>query len=475
MVNRAIAFALLLPSFVAIGSVNQWVTVPYAVVVAVFSVTVLVAWGKINQRYYPIYIFGLALSLIWQTSMIGTYFVGVDIHSEYMVVLTTIESGWDWAWGNIGNTSIVLTVIAPFLAKLGFDPIWQFKILYPFMCAFVPVVLYFAFKNIFGGERAYFGALFFMMMPMFTMEAVSMVKTQVAYLCVAGLVWTFTSNVRPWHKALLVFAFGMGAIMSHYTVGIIVMLYLIGIFGVLAVTNWGKVKTLLGSRRIPMRYGLPVTALVVGFFYLWFSLIGGGGMIGQVKSIFNGVYTNLSQITLLTEKPSHSSETRVVGSENETSETDKYGVPETITQEELPESEKEKMVKAWTGDVQDYTQPIRQNTYLDRQPKLIRAAIGIDFMDVSLAGKVFRVFQYITEVMLVVGLWFLWQKRKEYDVPASYMAGAIGSFILLGCSIFVPYFTVMTVTTTRLYAVTLFFIAPLLVVGMEGVLGWVRK
>jgi uncharacterized membrane protein len=474
VVKKAIAVILLLGAFTAIGSVYQLKVVPYMVVASVIVITTLIAIDKIQARHYPMYIFGLALALIWQTSMIGTYFVGVDIHSEYMVVLRTIENGWDVNWGNIGNTSAVLTWLTPFLAKLGFNPIWQFKVLYPFICAFVPVILYFAYKNLFGEKRAYFGALFFMMMPMFTMEAVSMVKTQVAYVFVAGIVWVFTAEMTGWRKAVLVLCFAVGTIMSHYTVGIMTSLFLLGVLLVLAMTNWWKLRDWLGKRTIPIRW-LSLAVLLVGvFFYIWFANIGNGGMINQVKSIFGGVYINMSQINLLVETPTYSSTTKVVASDNETVTFETGGIKETITKEELPEKGTEQMVKAWTGDAQDYTQPVRQSTYFDRQPKLVRAAIGMDFIDVSGWGKVFRIFQYLTELMLIVGFVVVFWKRKEYSLTAEYKAGILGCFTLLGSAIFLPYFTVMTVTTTRLYAYTLFYISPLLVLGIERVL-LVRK
>jgi len=98
---------------------------------------------------------------------------------------------------------------------------------------------------------------------------------------------------------------------------------------------------------------------------------------------------------------------------------------------------------------------------------MIRAAIGLDFNEVSFYGKVFRILQYITEILLVVGCVALIFKRKQFNITNGYMAGIICSIILLCLSIFVPYFNIMTITTTRLYAITLFFIAPLVTIGAE--------
>jgi len=234
-------------------------------------------------------------------------------------------------------------------------------------------------------------------------------------------------------------------IMSHYTVGIITLFYLIGVFAVLLATNWGKLKNFFGNRTIPLRYALPMVALVFIFFWSWFSMIGQGRMLAQVKNVFGGVYTNMSKVEI-TEKG--------------------YA----LSEDSIREKVKEAMETGGNDDWDDYTLPVKDNTYLDRQPKLIRSAIGLDFFDVSNYGKLFRVFQYLTQGLLVFGLFILIWKRKEYALKAEYMAGVIGSFLLLFCAVFLPYFTVMTVTTTRLYAYTLFFISPLLVIGAERIL-----
>jgi len=471
--KKAITFILTLAAFTALGSVYQLSVVPYVVVASVVIITILVATNKISVRHYPVYMFGLALALIWQTSMLGTYIVGVDIHSEYFVAVQVIEYGWDWGWTNVGNTSVILTLLTPALAKSGIDPVWQFKALFPFVCAFVPVVLYYAFRRVFGEKRAYFGVLFFMIMPMFTMEAVSMVKSQWAYLCLAGTVFMLTSTIKPWKRTLGISVLAIGTIVCHYTVGVITLFYLIGIFLVLALTNWWRLRRLLGERTLPVKYLAVAVLCTAVFFGTWFTNIGEGRMISQVTSIFGGVATNLKQIALVTEKPTYDSSVKVIDTPRtevlddtaKTEEVDDTGLPKTILRDELPDTIEGQTAKARAGDMMGYVRPVKSETYLDRQPPLIRSAIGLDFGLVSNWGKAFRVFHYLTEILLVVGLFVLLRRRKEFT--AEYVAGVLGSFLLLACALFLPFFTVMTISTTRLYVITLFFVSPLLILGVE--------
>jgi len=429
--KKAISLSLGLVVFTGIGSVYLLPMVGYVVIAAVIAVTILIALGKINKRYYPIYIFGLSLSLLWQTSMLGVHIVGVDIHTEYFVVNQTITNGWNLSWSNNSNTSIVLGLITPTLAKLGINPVWQFKAIFPFVCAFTPVILYYAFKRVLGEKRSFFACLFFMTMPMFTMEVVSIVKSQWAYMFLALMVFFITSTYKPWKKVLGITLSVAGTVLCHYAVATIAIGYLIGISSLLTVTNWGRLKQLLGQNRLPLRYTGAVTVCAVAIFCLYLGTMGGGATLKTIFAI-GGSATKIAEEVF-------------------TSDPDVEGYLEN-------------------------TNPVASNTYLDNQAPLVRAAIGLDFWRVSRWGKAFRVFQYLSQLFLVIGFVIvLW--KKGYGFTAEYTAGVIASFILLEACVFLPFFT-MTLSPTRFYVTTLFFISPLLIIAIEQIgrrtIKWVK-
>jgi len=451
--KKAISLSLALAVFTGVGSVYLLPAVGYVVIAAVIAVTILIALGKINKRYYPIYIFGLALSLLWQTSMLGIHIVGVDIHTEYFVANQAIANGWNLSWSNNSNTSIVLGLITPTLNKLGISPVWQFKAIFPFVCAFTPVILYYAFKRVLGEKRSFFACLFFMTMPMFTMEVVSMVKSQWAYMFLASMVFFITSTYKPWKKALGITLSAAGTVFCHYAVGTIAIGYLIGISSLLAITNWSKLKQLLGRDRLPLRYTGAATICAITIFCLYLGTIGQGTTL---KTIFA---TGDSAITV----------TRKVITSNLDA-----AIPDTTTP--APDTIAPKPTDPHIEAYEKVTNPVASNTYLDSQAPLVRAAIGLDFWRVSGWGKAFRVFQYLSQLFLVIGLvTVLW--KKGYGFTAEYTAGVISSFVLLGACVFMPFFT-LTLSPTRFYATTLFFISPLLIIAIEQIgrrtIKWVR-
>jgi len=255
----------------------------------------------------------------------------------------------------------------------------------------------------------------------------------------ALMVFFTTSTYKPWKKALGITLSAAGTVLCHYAVGTIAIAYLTGIFGLLAVTNWGKLKQLLGQNRLPLRYTGAATICAIAIFCLWLGTIGGGATL---KTIFatGGSAAQIAQEVITS------------GSDSTTS-------PDNMTSKPTD----------WGGvdSYLEYTNPVASDTYLDNQAPLVRAAIGLDFWRVSGWGKAFRVFQYLSQLFLATGLVIvLW--KKGYGFTAEYTAGVIACFVLLGACIFVPFFT-MALSPTRFYATTLFFISPLLIIAIEQI------
>jgi uncharacterized membrane protein len=85
-----------------------------------------------------------------------------------------------------------------------------------------------------------------------------------------------------------------------------------------------------------------------------------------------------------------------------------------------------------------------------------------------------RGFFYITEILIVIGFLVLILKRKSKVVSTEYLAiSAMNMIILLGCLV-IPSFA-NTLNVDRFYHLTLFFLAPLLVIGGLSVLRLVRR
>ena len=458
--KKAIILSLALVVLTGVGAVNLVSAVPYIIIGFVCVVAVLVATDKIQPGHYPIYLFGMALALLWQTSMIGKYIMGVDAHTEYYVVQLVIANGWDLSWVNNNNTSFVLGAFIPGLAKVGIDPIWSFKAVCPFIFAFAPLALFYAYQRMIGGKRAFFACLFLIIMPMYSMEVVSIAKTMVAMALFAVLIFMLVSGIKRWQKAVVACVLIAGVMVSHYTVGMMMLVFFVMAFIVFAITQLPKVRELFGERRVGLKYfGIVVLATVL-VLWGWYGNVAGGAMPRHVLKVGE----NILCITLATFNLD-------IGVDI-TPQVD--SVPADIEKLRAKYIERTKPTKV--AEPTDVTVPIdvavppeaTSISYLHNQGQLIRAAIGLDFMDVGIEGKAFRVLQFITQFLLAIGFLFMFISRKKYQFTAEYQALVISGYMILLICVFVPFFT-NTISTTRWYYVSLLFIAPMLVIGFEGI------
>jgi len=102
-----------------------------------------------------------------------------------------------------------------------------------------------------------------------------------------------------------------------------------------------------------------------------------------------------------------------------------------------------------------------------REP-LIQTALGLDFLSASTQGKGFRIFQYITQLFIIIGFIRLVFKPKKLKFTAEFIAFAVVSGLLLLLCIFLPRFSVIF-NVTRFYHITLFLLAPLCILGGEAI------
>jgi hypothetical protein len=108
------------------------------------------------------------------------------------------------------------------------------------------------------------------------------------------------------------------------------------------------------------------------------------------------------------------------------------------------------------------------DTYLNKMPFLIRAGTGFDFNETTDSGRVFRVIQFITQFLIIVGCISIPFRYKNYKLRAEFIGGMCAGIFLLAMSIFFPYFS-SSINVTRLYHISLFFIAPMIVLGIDAI------
>jgi len=253
---------------------------PYVVLGAVFVTIALAA--KIPERDHIVYLGSLSLSLIWMVTLLGAHVLGPDMNLEYRVSGAIMQDGWNWSGTHQYATSIVVALLAPWLSSIpGVELLWVYKAIFPAILAIVPVVLYMVYKEVWGGERAFWSVLFFLTVPVLTLEVVGIGKMMVACLFLALMFLVLVkAKWNIWVKGATLGVLTTLALLSHYTVGGI-GLAIIGV-AILSIVLMRVIGGIVSPRTDWKGAIVPLSIaalLTISVGYMYFSRIGEGRLL----------------------------------------------------------------------------------------------------------------------------------------------------------------------------------------------------
>jgi uncharacterized membrane protein len=347
--------------------------------------------------------------------------IGSDISGEMQVTRWSLEHGWDLTIANANNTSFVIGWLIPIMTMSGLTAESVYKIIMPMFLAGVPVVLYIMFNRIFDDrKKALYMTLFFICVPVMQLEIATIAKSMFAELFMALTFLFLIVNMKLRYKIIGLLVCGLITVFAHYSLGIVLCCYVLGVGLFVLIREY---KTELKKAIVYIVCGI----IMLGSFIGYYSYVSNG-------YIMSCVYDICGKLVLVADK---------VASEI-TTPADNTNVSTSIT--------------------------IGQAPYLPQQQPVIKAAIGGDFVNVNWLGKVFRIIQYMTQGLVVLGCLLMLINKK---IKNEYKAGIIISFGFLGCCVLVPIFSNI-INVTRFYHITLMIIAPGLVVAVEKIVEWIR-
>jgi len=262
----------------------------------------------------------------------------------------------------------------------------------------------------------------------------------VAELFFALMILTMVSTWRWQYKGLAIFSCVALALVSHYSVGLAMICYLVGILFIRLVTSRIKWK-LFAIKRVPIIMLLVIMLVGASGFFVYYKYAFGGvvnQVLGNVAKFYTGqgvIYSNF---------------------------TFKLADTATVT---------EGIIKKPLGETAIEAE--KDESYFTKHEDLIKIALGLDFFKQPLEGKIFRIMQYLTQLLIVIGAGYLLFRYQKYKFTAEFIAGIGCSFVILLCCVVIPTFSNI-INVTRFYQMTLFFLAPMFVVGCE-IIGNIRS
>jgi uncharacterized membrane protein len=191
-----------------------------ALILVLAGICIAVAFDiAIPPALYPFAILVTALALLYHKSLLSGYLIGWDIHHEfYLAQLVLDGSYWDMSIPFNTNGMLSIVALVPLYATLcKMDPVWVFKIIYPFLFALVPLALYRAVEKQTSGKVAFFSMFFFVSFFTFYSEMLSLARQQIAELFLAlTLLALIDKSMDRTRRLTLLFVFGGAMMVSHY-------------------------------------------------------------------------------------------------------------------------------------------------------------------------------------------------------------------------------------------------------------------
>ena len=429
ILSPPVLFLVLLPILSILGTslVNycQSTTLLLLLIAIIALVPVMIAFNRfIPSRLYPLAVITIAIALLYHQSLISTYFIGTgDIHWEYYLSeLVRGSSYWDATFPSACNAMLSIMMLPTIYSNLlNIEAVWVFKAIYPLFFSLVPLGLYQVYKEQTERKIAFLSVFFFMSFTTFFTEMVSLTRQQLAELFLILLLLVMLDKKMGMTKrAALAIIFGASLVVSHYGLSYIFILYILVAWIVLKgftlisskrgwYANPGSTETTsIKSTNTPLGFSNTIiTGTFVGLFIVialaWYMYIASSSAFYSIVYVGEHIYTGV------------------------------------------------------------YTEVFDPAA---RDP-VILLALGLGALEINtLQRQIALVLQYITQFFIVIGviqLITLIVRRKTKFEP-EYITMVFGSTIIILMCILLPYFA-SSLNMTRLYHISLIFLAPVCVLG----------
>jgi len=234
ILNSKTLFLLLLPFLSILGAFlvknyNSNLILMFLMILIVL-VILLIAYEIIPDHLYPLAIFTISLSLLYQNSLITDYLWGFDIHAEYYFSNLVISNSY-WSSGINAdyNSMLSIVMLGPIFSMIsGIELKWVFKIIYPLFYSLVPLGMYYIIQKQTNNKIAFLSVLFLISGFTFYSEVLAIAKQQIAELFYIILLLLLIENrMDKMKKSLLFIIFGFSLTVSHYGLSYIFIILLI--------------------------------------------------------------------------------------------------------------------------------------------------------------------------------------------------------------------------------------------------------
>ncbi len=193
-------------------------------ILLLLSITFIILFiYRMNKNEYPLIIYCISLSLLLHSSLISNYIWGWDINFEYKysnIVLT--NHIWNVDNNNPLNSMLTTVILSPILSMFtGLNLVTIFKIIFPIIFAFVPVMLYYIYDHIFSKYIAIYSTLLLIFSYEYYTEMLQLIRQQIAEFIIVLIILLYVVNKSKFqakNNNILFLILSFALIISHYTI-----------------------------------------------------------------------------------------------------------------------------------------------------------------------------------------------------------------------------------------------------------------
>lgn len=383
----------------------------------------------ISRKMLPFSVLIIAISLLLHNSLISMYAWGFDINTEiYLANLVKMHSIWDPTRYSTCNGMLSIVMLAPIYSTISDLSItWIFKIIYPFLFSLVPLGLYRVYQKQTDDKIAFISCLFFMSIYVFYTEMLQLARQQIAELFLVLLILVIINkNVNILKRSLLIIIFGVSLVVSHYGLSNIFMLCLIPAWIMLVLAENPKIRKLINNflpnfgrengelAPNPNHLKSEDRSIKSAFVLLYITLALTWSIFISDSSVFNSIAS--------------------IGERIISSISTNFFDP-------------------------DSAQGL----------KMITAERGT-----RLLSRISQVQNYLNQVLIMIGGFILLLKSRAFKFEREYTVFSELNLGLCFAGVSVPFFA-SALNMTRLYQITLIFLAPICIIGGIGVMQGIVK
>jgi len=375
----------------------------------------LVATKRMPEKLYWLPILLSSLCLVYSFTLMGIHVVGSDVSTEHYASYTILQEGyWDITRHYETPATIINGWLVPELSKLlHIEVVWIYKAVLPIFLAASPLIIFFAYNKFLSADKSFYATSLFIITPPFMLELVAIGKTMVAVFFFSLFLLSMFSSMSTFKKTVAMSICTISAAISHYTVGAIIIIFLVAILTFRIASHLldklAKVHWKLNWKTSML--SMVVTCLVLVAAFVGFYSINNEGRI--TTKVVQIVHNNLP-------------------------------IDENLDTEEAK------------AQLEPATQ----------------LALGMDFFQASVLEKIFRLLQLAVQALIIIGFAYLAypiiRYKENSNIPTEVIVCAGAILVMFAACIMIPKLS-RTMNITRLYQYGLVFLSPMFVTGIEKV------